>query len=77
MLLVVLGSWFVIGIQVQVKMYMIVMDIIFVLFEFQVKGGKYKGIDIDILKVIVKKENFNYKLKVFSFGVVVQQFSVN
>lgn len=77
MLLAALGSWFAIGTQAQAKTYTIATDTTFAPFEFQVKGGKYKGIDIDILKAIAKKENFNYKLKALSFGAAVQQLSAN
>lgn len=48
MLLAALGSWFAIGTQAQAKTYTIATDTTFAPFEFQVKGGKYKGIDIDI-----------------------------
>ncbi|MCG0713633.1 Glutamine ABC superfamily ATP binding cassette transporter, substrate binding and permease protein [Lactiplantibacillus plantarum] len=77
MLLAALGSWFAIGTQAQAKTYTIATDTTFAPFEFQVKGGKYKGIDIDILQAIAKKENFNYKLKALSFGAAVQQLSAN
>ncbi len=77
MLLAALGSWFTIGTQAQAKTYTIATDTTFAPFEFQAKGGTYKGIDIDILKAISKKEHFNYKLKAISFGAAVQQLSAN
>lgn len=77
MFLAALGSWFTVGTQAQAKTYTIATDTTFSPFEIQAKGGKLKGIDIDMLKAISQKEHFSYKLKQTSFGAAVQQLSAN
>ncbi|WP_258088095.1 ABC transporter substrate-binding protein/permease [Weissella fangxianensis] len=52
--------------------YTITTDTTFPPFEFQTDGGKYRGIDMDMLKEISKRENFTYTLKPMSFNAGVQ-----
>lgn len=76
-LLATLGSWVGLATQAHAAKYTIATDTTFAPFEFQVKGGKYKGIDIDLLQAIAKKEHFTYQLKALSFNAAVQQLSAN
>lgn len=57
--------------------YTIATDTTFAPFEFQVKGGRYRGIDIDLLQAIAKKEHFTYQLKALSFNAAVQQLNAH
>ncbi|WP_439819156.1 amino acid ABC transporter substrate-binding protein/permease [Weissella paramesenteroides] len=52
--------------------YTITTDTTFPPFEFQTDNGKYRGIDMDMLKEISKRENFTYTLKPMSFNAGVQ-----
>ncbi|MFC6178023.1 amino acid ABC transporter substrate-binding protein/permease [Weissella sagaensis] len=52
--------------------YTITTDTTFPPFEFQTDKGDYRGIDMDMLKEISKRENFTYKLKPMSFNAGVQ-----
>ncbi|GEO67370.1 amino acid ABC transporter substrate-binding protein/permease [Levilactobacillus spicheri] len=77
-LLVTLGSWLGLATTAHADAdYTIATDTTFPPFEFQVKGGQYKGIDIDLLRAIAKKEHFTYQLKALSFNAAVQQLSAN
>ncbi|HJE44475.1 amino acid ABC transporter substrate-binding protein/permease [Levilactobacillus namurensis] len=77
-LLVTLGGWFGFSTTAHADAdYTIATDTTFAPFEFQVKGGQYRGIDIDLLKAIAKKEHFTYQLKALSFNAAVQQLSAN
>lgn len=79
LMLAVIGGWlgFKTTAQAASPDYTIATDTTFPPFEFQVKGGKYKGIDIDLLKAIAKQEHFTYQLKALSFNAAVQQLSAN
>lgn len=78
MLLAFCGSWGAWGTRAHADtQYTIATDTTFAPFEFQVKGGQYRGIDIDLLKAIAKKEHFTYQLKAVSFNAAVQQLSAN
>lgn len=52
--------------------YTITTDTTFPPFEFQTQGGDYRGIDMDMLKEIAKREDFTYTLKPMSFNAGVQ-----
>lgn len=52
--------------------YTITTDTTFPPFEFQTQGGDYRGIDMDMLKEISKREHFTYTLKPMSFNAGVQ-----
>ncbi len=52
--------------------YTITTDTTFAPFEFQTQGGDYRGIDMDMLKEIAKREDFTYTLKPMSFNAGVQ-----
>lgn len=52
--------------------YTIATDTTYPPFEFQTADGKYKGIDMDLLKAIAKREGFTYTLKPMSFNSAVQ-----
>lgn len=52
--------------------YTITTDMTFPPFEFQTQGGDYRGIDMDMLKEIAKREDFTYTLKPMSFNAGVQ-----
>ncbi|CAM4342628.1 extracellular solute-binding protein, family 3 [Weissella hellenica] len=52
--------------------YTITTDTTFPPFEFQTDKGDYRGIDMDMLKEISKRENFTYNLKPMSFNAGVQ-----
>lgn len=52
--------------------YTITTDTTYPPFEFQTESGEFKGIDMDLLKAISKRENFTYTLKPMSFNSGVQ-----
>ena len=52
--------------------YTITTDTTFPPFEFQTQGGDYRGIDMDMLKEIAKREDFTYTLKPMSFNAGLQ-----
>lgn len=52
------------------KKYTIATDATYAPFEFK-SGSGYKGIDIDILSAIAKKENFTYDLKPMNFNGII------
>ncbi|TDG71556.1 hypothetical protein C5L31_001773 [Secundilactobacillus malefermentans] len=52
--------------------YTIATDATYAPFEFRADNGSYRGIDMDLLKEISKKEHFTYKLKPMSFNACVQ-----
>lgn len=53
--------------------YRIGTDITFAPFEFSDTDGKYRGIDIDLLKAIAKEEGFEVKIQPVGFDSAVQQ----
>ncbi|GAK31451.1 glutamine ABC transporter permease protein [Weissella oryzae SG25] len=52
--------------------YTITTDTTYPPFEFQTANGQFKGIDMDLLKAIAKREGFTYTLKPMSFNSGVQ-----
>lgn len=58
------------------KKYIIATDATYAPFEFK-SGSGYKGIDIDILKAISKKENFTYELKPMNFDGIIPALQAN
>lgn len=56
--------------------YIIATDATYAPFEFK-SGNEYKGIDIDILNAIAKKENFTYDLKPMNFDGIIPALQAN
>ena len=52
--------------------YTIVSDSAFAPFEYKDADGKYKGIDVDLLKTIAKKQGFNLDFKFIGFSPAMQ-----
>lgn len=69
-LLVVLILVFVVFFYVVDKKLVVVMDIVFVLFEFK-QGDKYVGFDVDLWVVIVKELKLDYELKLMDFSGII------
>lgn len=69
-LLVVLILVFVVFFYVVDKKLVVVMDIVFVLFEFK-QGDKYVGFDVDLWVVIVKELKLDYELKSMDFSGII------
>lgn len=69
-LLAVLILVFVVFFYVVDKKLVVVMDIVFVLFEFK-QGDKYVGFDVDLWAVIVKELKLDYELKLMDFSGII------
>lgn len=54
------------------KTYQIGTDVTFAPFEFQDAGGKFVGIDMDLVEAISKDQNFKYEIKPLGFNAAVQ-----
>ncbi|MCO0831864.1 ABC transporter substrate-binding protein/permease [Fructobacillus sp. W13] len=52
--------------------YVISTDATYAPFDFQDKNNQYVGIDMDILKEVAKRNNFDYTLKPMSFNAAAQ-----
>lgn len=69
-LLVVFILVFVVYLYVVDKKFVVVIDMVFVLFEFK-QGDKYVGFDVDLWDVIVKELKLDYILKLMDFSGII------
>ena len=58
------------------KKYVIACDAKFAPFSFE-EGGKYKGIDVELLDAIAKEEKFEYELKPMDFNGIIPGLTSN
>ena len=58
------------------KKYIIACDAKFAPFSFE-EGGKYKGIDVELLDAIAKEEKFEYDLKPMDFNGIIPGLTSN
>lgn len=58
------------------KKYTIATDATYAPFEFE-KGGKYIGIDMDLLNAIAKEENFDVDIKPMNFNGIIPALTSN
>ncbi len=58
------------------KKYIIACDSKYAPFSFE-EGGKYKGIDVELLEAIAKAEGFEYELKPMDFSAIIPGLTSN
>jgi polar amino acid transport system substrate-binding protein len=59
------------------KAFIIATDTTFAPFEFQDAGGRYVGVDIELLEAIAKDQGFAYELKPLGFSAAVAALESN